>query len=261
MADKKPLILVTNDDGITSKGISTLIRSIRTLGEIVVMAPDSPRSGTSGSLTVNTPIHYQQLKRKVGLSVYRCSGTPVDCVKMAIEEVCPRKPDMLIAGINHGDNSATNVYNSGTMGAVIEGCLDGVKSIAYSLCSHDPDANFEPSIPYIRSITQWALEHDFPALTCLNINFPDVTSLKGVRVCKMARGYWKHEFDPCPRPRQDDKNYFWLGGEYVELDIDNEPSDRWALSRDYVAITPTRLDVTDYNYMEELQQNMDGLTI
>lgn len=259
MSDKRPLIVVTNDDGVISKGISALIRCIRTYGEIVVMAPDAPRSGTSGAVTVNTPIHYQLLKQEVGLSVYKCSGTPVDCVKLAVEEVCSRKPDMLIAGINHGDNSATNVYNSGTMGAVIEGCIDGMKSLAFSLCNHDSNADFEPMVPYVRAITQWVMQHDLPPLTCLNINFPDVPTYAGVRVCKMARGYWKHEFDACPR--RGDDHYYWLSGEFVEKDIDNEPSDRWALARNYVAITPTRLDVTDYEYMETLQQGMDSMNI
>jgi len=257
MEKEKPLILVSNDDGVMSKGISSLIKFIRPLGEIIVMAPDSPRSGASGSLTVTQPIHYHLLRREVGLTVYVCSGTPVDCIKLAMNKVCSRKPDIVIAGINHGDNSTTNVYNSGTMGAVIEGCLSGIKSVAFSLCNHEPDADFEPTGRYVRSITSWTLSHELPVLTCLNVNFPNVLVYKGLRSCKMARGYWKHEFDPCPR--KGDNNYFWLGGEYIDVDRDSEPSDHWALSRDYVAITPTRLDVTDYGFMVELQEELNKL--
>lgn len=257
METNRPLILVTNDDGIMSKGLSALIRFIRPLGDIVVMAPDSARSGSSGAITSYDPIHYTLLRQDVGLTVYKCSGTPVDCVKVALEKACPRKPDMMLAGINHGDNSATNVFNSGTMGAVIEGCIDGMKSIAYSLCDHDMNADFEPAGAIVRQITEWAIRHELPALTCLNVNFPKVEKFEGVKVCKMARGYWTRELDPCPR--RGDDHYFWLGGEYVELDIDNEPSDRWALARGYAAITPTRLDVTDYPYMDTLQQEMNQL--
>ena len=250
--------MVTNDDGIMSKGLSALIKFIKPLGDIVVMAPDSARSGSSGAITSYEPIHYSQLRQDVGLSVYKCSGTPVDCVKVALDKVCSRKPDLMLAGINHGDNSATNVYNSGTMGAVMEGCIDGMKSIAFSLCDHEMNADFEPAGAIVRHIVAWALQHELPALTCLNVNFPKVAEFAGIKVCKMARGYWTRELDPCPR-RGDDR-YFWLGGEYVELDIDNEPSDRWALARGYVAITPTRLDVTDYQYMDTLQQEMDKLS-
>lgn len=256
---KKPLILVSNDDGIMSKGLSALIRSIRPLGEIVVVAPDSPRSGTSGTITVDVPINYHLIRKDVGLSIYKCSGTPADCVKIGVDQICERKPDLFIAGINHGDNSATNVFNSGTMGATIEACLDGISSIAFSLCNHESDADFEPAVAVIRPMSIWALNHPLPQLTCLNINFPDIPQYKGVKVCKMARGYWSHEFDPCPR--RGDNNYFWLVGKYVDLDVDNEPSDRWALARGYVAVTPTRLDITDYQLMDSLQNDFNSLVL
>ena len=258
MEISKPLILVTNDDGIMSKGLSSLIKFIRPLGELVVMAPDSARSGSSGAITSCEPIHYSLVRQDVGLSVYKCSGTPVDCIKMALNKVCSRKPDLVLAGINHGDNSATNVYNSGTMGAVIEGCLDGIKSIAFSLCNHEMNADFEPQAIIVRQITIWALQRELPELTCLNVNFPDLSEYRGIKVCKMARGYWSRELDPCPR--RGDDHYFWLGGEYVELDINDGESDRRALSEGYVAITPTKLDVTDYQYMGKLQQEMDLLS-
>ncbi|NLI34910.1 MAG: 5'/3'-nucleotidase SurE [Bacteroidales bacterium] len=258
MEISKPLILVTNDDGIMSKGLSALIKFIRPLGEIVVMAPDSARSGSSGAITSCEPIHYTQVRQDVGLSVYKCSGTPVDCIKVALNKVCSHKPDLVLAGINHGDNSATNVYNSGTMGAVIEGCLDGIKSIAFSLCDHEMNADFEPQAIIVRQITTWALQHELPELTCLNVNFPKLLDYKGLKVCKMARGYWTRELDPCPR--RGDDHYFWLGGEYIELNVDDGESDRRALAEGYVAITPTKLDVTDYQYMDKLQREMDLLS-
>jgi len=257
MGTDRPLIVITNDDGVMSKGIDALIKYIRPLGEILVMAPDSPRSGASGSLTVQIPIHYQLLHKEIDLAVYKCSGTPVDCVKLAVDEVCTRRPDLIVAGINHGDNSSTNVFNSGTMGAVIEGCLEGIHSIAFSLCSHDPNADFELLSSYVCSITSWVIKEGLPKLTCLNINFPNVPNYKGLKVCKMARGKWKHEFDPCPR--KGDQQYFWLGGEFVDEDSDDKLSDHYALANGYVAITPTKLDITDYAYIDKLQQEMDLL--
>ena len=150
MENQRPLILVSNDDGIIAKGISELIKFLRPLGEIVVMAPDAPRSGSACALTVTEPIRYQLLRKDVGLTVYKCSGTPTDCVKLAFHTVLDRKPDLVVGGINHGDNSSVNVHYSGTMGGVIEGCLKGVPSIGFSLCNHDQDADFEPAGTYIR---------------------------------------------------------------------------------------------------------------
>ena len=143
MENQRPLILISNDDGIIAKGISELIKFLRPLGEIVVMAPDAPRSGNACALTVTEPIHYQLIRKDVGLTVYKCSGTPADCVKLAFHTVLDRKPDLVVGGINHGDNSSVNVHYSGTMGVVIEGCLKGVPSIGFSLCNHAPDADFE----------------------------------------------------------------------------------------------------------------------
>lgn len=143
MENKRPLILISNDDGVMAKGISELIKFLRPLGEIVVMAPDTARSGSGCAITVTQPVHYQLVRKEVGLTVYKCSGTPADCIKLAWNTVLDRKPDLVVGGVNHGDNSATNVHYSGTMGIVIEGCLNGIPSIGFSLCSHDPGADFE----------------------------------------------------------------------------------------------------------------------
>ena len=215
MESKKPLILVSNDDGVMAKGISELVKFLRPLGEIVVMAPDSPRSGSGSALTVTHPVHYQLVKREVGLTVYKCTGTPTDCIKLALGSVLDRKPDLIVGGINHGDNSAINVHYSGTMGVVIEGCLKGIPSIGFSLCNHRPDADFEPSGPYIRKIAAMILEK----VTC---------------------------------PRLDDHNYFWLTGSFTDHELENENNDHWALENGYVAITPTTVDMTAYGFIDEL---------
>ena len=215
MENQRPLILISNDDGIMSKGISELIKFLRPLGEIVVMAPDAPRSG------------------------------------MAFETVLDRKPDLVVGGINHGDNSATNVHYSGTMGVVIEGCLKGVPAIGFSLCSHEPDADFTAAGPYVRDIARMVLEKGLPALTCLNVNFPDAKELKGVRICEQAKGQWTNEWENFAH--RGDSHYYWLTGEFVDTDADNEKNDHWALANGYVAITPTTVDVTAYGLIDELK--------
>ena len=233
MDNQRPLILVSNDDGITAKGISELIKFLRPLGEIVVMAPDAPRSGTACSLTVNKPIHYQLLRKDVGLTVYKCSGTPTDCVKLAFHTVLDRRPSLVVGGINHGDNSAVNVHYSGTMGVVMEGCLKGVPSIAFSICSHDPNADFEPAGEY------------------LNVNIPDTKELKGVRVCRQTLGQWVNEWENFAH--RDDTHYYWLTGTFENAEPDNEATDHWALDNGYIAVTPTTVDVTAYDLMDELK--------
>lgn len=251
MENQRPLILVSNDDGIVAKGISELIKFLRPLGEVVVMAPDKARSGTGCALTTDEPIHYSLVRKDVGLTVYKCSGNPADCVKLAFETVLDRKPDLVVGGINHGDNSATNVHYSGTMGVVIEGCLKGVPSIGFSLCSHEPDANFTAAGPYVRDIARLVLEKGLPALTCLNVNFPDTQELKGVRICRQTKGQWTSEWENFAH--RGDNHYYWLTGEFVDEDADQEDTDHWALANGYVAITPTTVDVTAYGMIDELK--------
>lgn len=252
MENQRPLILVSNDDGIMAKGISELIKFLRPLGEIVVIAPDLARSGSGCGLTVTQPVHLQLLRRDVGLTVYKCSGTPTDCIKLARSTVLDRNPDLVVGGINHGDNSAANVHYSGTMGVVIEGCLNGIPSIGFSLCSHDPGADFEPSGSYVRQIAAQVLENGLPPLTCLNVNFPDAKEVKGIKVCEQAKGRWTNEWEVCPRKK--DENYYWLVGEFADNEPDNEKTDRWALANGYAAITPITVDVTAYGFMNELNK-------
>lgn len=249
MNENRPLILISNDDGFTSKGISELIKALRPLGEIVVMAPDSARSGFSCALSANNPIHYELVYRGVGVSVYKCSGTPADCVKLAMHTVLTRKPDLVVGGINHGDNSAVNVHYSGTMGVVIEGALKGIPAIGYSITTHDADPDFEPSREYIRQIARLVLEKGLPHLTCLNVNFPE-GELKGIRICEQSKGQWVKEWENFTH--KGDSKYYWLTGNFEESEPDNEKSDHWALNNGYMAITPVTVDVTAYNLIDEL---------
>ena len=249
MAENRPLILISNDDGVISKGISELIKALRPLGDLVVVAPDRPRSGASCAMTVTEPIHYHLVRLEPGLLVYKCSGTPTDCVKLAFHTICERRPDLVVGGINHGDNSAVNVHYSGTMGVVIEGCLKGVPSIGFSLCDHDPNADFTAALPYVRRIAATILERGLPALTCLNVNFP-VGALKGLRLCQQTKGQWTNEWENFAH--RGDANYFWLTGQFENQEPDNQLCDHWALDNGYVAVTPVTVDVTAYPLIESL---------
>ncbi len=251
MENKRPLILVSNDDGFMAKGISELVKFLRPLGEIVVMAPDSPRSGSGSALTATNPVHYQLVKKEVGLTVYKCTGTPTDCVKLALNVAFDRTPDLVVGGINHGDNSSINVHYSGTMGIVIEGCLKGIPSVGFSLCNYEPNANFDSAGIYVRKIAEMVLQKGLPPLTCLNVNFPNANELKGIKVCEQAKGSWVNEWVACPR--LNDNNYFWLTGAFKNEELDNERNDHWALNNGYIAITPITVDVTAYEFIDQLK--------
>ena len=252
MENKRPLILVSNDDGLMAKGVSELIRFLRPLGELVVMVPDVPRSGSACSLTVDQPVHFQLLKKDVGVTVYKCSGTPVECVKLARHAVLEREPDLVVSGINHGDNSSSSVHYSGTMGVAIEGALNGIPSIGFSLCDHSLSADFDAAGPYVRLITAMVIEKGLPPMTCLNVNFPATRELKGIRVCEQAKGAWQHEWEESTR--DSGETHYWLSGEFVDAEPDNERTDHWALANGYVAITPVTVDATAYGFMQELEQ-------
>lgn len=250
MKKDKPLILISNDDGVTAKGINELVKVLNGLGEIIVMAPDGPRSGASGSITSEHPIKYNKVREEEGLTVYQCSGTPVDCTKLALFELGDRVPDLVIGGINHGDNSAVNVHYSGTMGVVIEGCLKGIPSIGFSLCDHDPDADFSPMLPYVRKITEEVWTHGLPKGTCLNVNVPKTAELQGIRICRQTDASWGNEWFRGDHPRGG--NYFWLTGKFTNNEPDAEDTDHWALNHGYVAITPIQIDMTAYALLDEL---------
>jgi len=251
MKNKKPLILISNDDGYFSKGLRVLVETLTGLGEIVVMAPDGPRSGASASITSELPVRYYKVKEEEDLTVYKCTGTPVDCIKLALFELLPRCPDLVIGGINHGDNSAVNVHYSGTMGVVIEGCLKGVPAIGYSLCDHDADADFNPMLPYVRRIAEQVLANGLPEGTCLNVNVPKTSELKGVRICRQTDASWGGEWVRGQHPKGGE--YFWLTGKFTNNEPEMEETDRWALEHGYVAVTPIQIDMTAYHLIKELK--------
>lgn len=252
MQEQKPLILLSNDDGVTAKGINRLVEMLRPIGDLIVMAPDSPRSGSAAAITSQNAVSFTPVRSAEGLEVYQCTGTPVDCVKLALETVCPRCPDLVIGGINHGDNSAVNVHYSGTMGVVIEGCMKGIPSIGFSVCDHDPDLDFTPTVPYIVRIVQAVLQRGLPQGTCLNVNFPEHAPYNGVRVCRQTIGRWEREWCSCKHPRNGN-NLYWITGSFVNHEPESTDTDKWALDHGYVAITPVQIDMTAYPLLEEMK--------
>ena len=253
MEIKRPLLLVSNDDGYRAKGINSLVEMLSDLADIIVCAPEDARSGYSCAFSATTPLRLWLREKREGVEVWSCNGTPVDCVKMALAEIVPRKPDMVIGGINHGDNGSVNTHYSGTMGVTLEGCMKYIPSVAFSLCDHREDADFEPLRPLIRQITERVLAEGLPMGVCLNVNFPLIqgdaqTSYKGVRVCRMAHGTWGNEVTKCHHPRGYD--YWWMVGSYQNDEPEAEDTDNWALTHGYVAITPTQIDVTAYQAMD-----------
>ncbi len=248
MENKKPKILISNDDGYEAKGINELVRMVRDYGDVLVCAPEGPRSGMSCAFSATVPLRLTLRHREPGVEIWSCNGTPVDCVKMALSELCTEKPDLVIGGINHGDNASVNAHYSGTMGVTLEGCMKYIPSVAFSLCDQHADADFLPMEPYVRQITQRVLHDGLPQSVCLNVNFPVGSTFQGVRVCRMCRGTWYNEVTKCHHPRGYD--YWWMVGHFTNDEPDNEQTDRWALEHNYVAITPTEIDLTAYEAID-----------
>lgn len=248
----KPFLLISNDDGYQARGINFLIEVLSPVADILVVAPEGPRSGYGCKITCTEPLRYRCVSHRRGLTVYACSGSPVDCIKLAVDRLLKgRVPDLVIGGINHGDNASVNTHYSGTMGVATEGALQGFPSMALSLCDHSPNADFEPLRPYILDLMFKAITIGMPPLTCLNVNFPKAQKFRGVKVCRMGRSRWGNEFVQRKDPRGDG-HYLWLVGECTDLEPDAEDTDRWALAHDFVAITPTTFDCTAYGLIETL---------
>lgn len=252
MPNNKPLILISNDDGYHARGLRCLVEMLADMGEVLVCAPESARSGYSRAFSAYDPLRLKRRRPWAGAEVWSCSGTPVDCVKVALSELCPRRPAMIVGGINHGDNASVNTHYSGTMGVTMEGCMKYIPSVAFSLCDHRDDANFEPLTPYVRRIADTVLRQGLPRGVCLNVNFPLTDDgFRGVRVCRMAHGTWGREVVKCAHPRGYD--YYWMVGQYTNDEPEAGDTDNWALSHGYVAITPTTIDVTAYDAMSGLK--------
>ncbi|MGB0896353.1 MAG: 5'/3'-nucleotidase SurE [Flavobacteriaceae bacterium] len=248
MSDK-PLILVTNDDGITAPGIRNLIAVMKEFGDVVVVAPDSPQSGMGHAITLDSTLHVESITIKdADQTEYSCSGTPADCVKLAVNELLDRKPDLCVSGINHGSNSAINVIYSGTMSAAIEAGIEGIPSIGFSLLDHSWNANFEPLKEHIRTITKNVLKNGLPNGVVLNVNFPK-GDIKGVKVCRQAKANWIEEFDKRTSPQG--KEYYWLTGNFVNLDS-GEDTDLHALDNGFATVVPVQFDLTAHYYIQQL---------
>ena len=248
----KPLILVTNDDGITAPGVRALIDVMRHMGDIIVVAPDSPQSGTGHAITINNTLHINKVSAEgAPFDEYSCSGTPVDCVKLAVNEILKRKPDLCVSGINHGSNSSINVIYSGTMSAAVEAGIEGIPAIGFSLMDFDWNADFEAVKPFVKKIAKEVLDNGLPEGVVLNVNFPKLKTpeVKGIKVCRQAKAIWMEKFDKRKTPQG--KDYYWLTGEFVNQDA-GEDTDEWALANGYVSVVPVQFDLTAHHAIQQL---------
>lgn len=251
---QKPLILITNDDGITAPGIRKLITIAKKIGDVYVVAPDSPQSGMGHAITINSTLQLEELKLKGGSPhEWACSGTPVDCVKIACDKILPRKPDLCLSGINHGSNSSINVIYSGTMSAAVEAGIEGIPSIGFSLLDFSYHADFDASEYFVEKIIRQSLSQNMKGGKILNVNIPNLpkSDIKGIKICRQAIAKWDEEFEKRKDPRG--KDYYWLTGNFINLD-EGKDSDEWALKNGFISVVPIQFDLTDYNSMKELNQ-------
>jgi 5'-nucleotidase len=256
----KPLILVSNDDGITSRGIRHLVTVMKQVGDVLVVAPDSPQSGMGHAITVNNVLRLEEVDIFDGVKAYQCSGTPADCVKMARHFVLKgqRQPDVVVSGVNHGSNTSISVLYSGTMSAAIEGAIEGTPAIGFSLCDYRHDADFSHTEDYIKKITQQVLDKGLPKGVALNVNFPAIKSepIKGIRICRQANAKWVEEFDRRVDPNR--KPYFWMTGSFVNFDK-GEDNDEWAIANNYTSVVPCQFDLTAHQAIPVLNEDWEIL--
>ena len=242
---KKPTILVVNDDGITAPGIKSLIDVMQEIGNVVVVAPDGPQSGMGHAITIGKPLRFDKVDLYPGVEMYKCSGTPVDCVKLAVNIVFKgKKPDLCVSGINHGLNNSINVIYSGTMSAAVEGAIEKIPSIGFSLDDFAQDADFTHTKSFIKTIALQVLENGLPEATLLNVNFPKGANLKGIKICRQANAKWAEEFDKREDPYK--RPYYWLTGVFENYDK-GEDTDVWALDHGYVSVVPVQFDLTAHH--------------
>ncbi len=250
----KPLILVTNDDGITAPGLRALIRFMSTIGEVVVVAPDSPQSGMGHAITLDSTLFSKKVtvgSEDGAKEEYSCSGTPADCVKLGLQELLERRPDICVSGINHGSNSSINVIYSGTMSAAIEAGIEGIPAVGFSLCDYGWEADFEVVKEFVQRIVTEALKNGIPEGVVLNVNIPKLqrSQIKGIKICRQARANWKEKFDKRINPMG--KHYYWLTGEFELLDK-GEDTDEWALANGYISVVPTQFDLTAHHTIQQI---------
>ena len=250
---QKPLILVTNDDGITAPGIRNLVEFMNELGEVVVVAPNSPQSGKGHAITINQTLTFEEISLEGPQTDYSLSGTPVDCVKFALDKILDRKPDIVVSGINHGANSSINVIYSGTMSAAVEAGVEGLQAIGFSLLDFSWDADFSQAKEYIQNIVNKVLENPLPKGVVLNVNIPKLPKddIKGIKVCKQANAKWEENFDERINPHG--KKYYWLTGYFNNMD-DSEDADETALSQGYISVVPVKFDLTAHEHVDDLSK-------
>ncbi len=253
MSNKRPLILVTNDDGINAPGIRALIEVMNEIGDVYVVAPDSPQSGMGHAITINDAVYCNHIKvgKDKPQQEYSCSGTPVDCVKLAVNEVLKRKPDLCVSGINHGSNSSINVIYSGTMSAAVEAGTMGIPAIGFSLLDFSLEADFNPSKKIVKTIALETLKNGLPKGAVLNVNIPKLNSseIRGIKVCRQANAHWEEKFDKRTNPLG--RDYYWLSGTFVNEDKGKD-TDEWALEQGYVSVVPVQFDLTAHHAINEL---------
>jgi len=253
--EQKPLILVTNDDGIEARGFNELIALAREFGEVVAISSQTPMSGMSHAITIKVPLRVKLVEQERDFSKYLTNGTPVDGVKLAFNSLMGRRPDLLLSGINHGSNSSSSILYSGTMAAAMEGAINHVPSIGVSLLSFDPEADFSTSTGVAREVIRKVLEEGIPDGICLNVNVPDVGpgQLRGIMLCNQANGYWKEEFEKRVDPNG--AEYFWLTGFFHNREPEDggRGTDEWALKEHYASVVPVNTDMTAYHVLKQMK--------
>ncbi|MBP6978245.1 MAG: 5'/3'-nucleotidase SurE [Bacteroidales bacterium] len=247
------IILISNDDGVNAPGINILAGIMRWYGRVCIVAPEEPMSGMGHAVTVRHPLRLRKLEETEGFSRFSCNGTPADAVKLGIQVVLRKKPDLVVSGINHGSNASINILYSGTMAAVLEGVISGVPSIGFSLADYAYNADFSACEKYIRKVVENVLQHGLPDGTCLNVNIPPqpASQIRGIRICKQGQGMWMEEFDERRDPHN--REYYWLTGAFASL-TDGEDTDDWALQNNYVSVVPAQVDLTAYKSLEIIKK-------
>lgn len=251
MTENKKHILITNDDGIGAEGLNDLIDIVSQDYIVTVVAPEYPQSGKSHSFTSGHPIRIKKRKNSKGINEYSCIGTPVDCVKIAVNTILNEKPDLVISGINAGSNTGNSIFYSGTVGAAVEGSFFKIPSVALSLCLNSNKPDYRKAKEHIKNIIEMALEHLPNTNKCLNVNIPN-TDIKGVKVCRQTRGAWKESFDKRIDPHGDE--YFWLTGYYNNYEPEATDTDEWAINNGYISIVPIQTDLTDIDCLDLLNK-------
>ena len=251
MAQNRPFILISNDDGYHANGIKTLVSFFKNQADLLVCAPESGRSGFSCAFSAAVPLRLKQRHNMGEIEVWSCNGTPVDCIKLALSELChARRPDLILSGINHGDNASVNHHYSGTIGAAKEGCMKYIPSMALSTCNEDEDTDLSYLQSDVLALVKHVMQEGLPKGVYLNVNFPAQLSFRGIKTCRMAHGSWVNEVERFTHPRQYD--YFWMAGHYQNDEPTSEDTDQWALAHGYVAVTPLKIDTTDYSFLQKI---------